>query len=60
MAPAVPKRGEAPALIRALVEKGVDLTEARWVGADLESVFMSETGSIQTPESIIQDIGNAG
>lgn len=53
------KRGEAPALIRALVEKGVDITEARWIGADLESVFMSETGSIQTPETIIQDIGNA-
>ncbi len=46
------KRGEAPALIRALVEKGVDVTEARWVGADLESVFMSETGSIQIPEAI--------
>jgi len=46
------KRSEGPALIRALVEKGVDITEARWVGADLESVFMTETGSIQTPEAI--------
>lgn len=46
------KRAEGPALIRALVEKGVDITEARWVGADLESVFMSETGSIQSAESI--------
>ena len=46
------KRAEGPALIRTLVEKGVDITEARWVGADLESVFMSETGSIQTPENI--------
>lgn len=54
------KRGEAPALIRALVEKGVDITEARWIGADLESVFMSETGSVQTPETIIQDTGHAG
>ncbi|CAN5283363.1 ABC transporter ATP-binding protein [soil metagenome] len=45
-------RAEGPALIRALIEQGVDIDEARWVGADLESVFMSETGSIQTPESI--------
>jgi len=40
---AVP-RAEAPELIRALVKGGVDIDEARWVGADLESVFMSETG----------------
>ncbi len=37
-------RNEAPALIRALVEAGVEIDEARWVGADLESVFMTETG----------------
>lgn len=41
---AVP-RAEAPALIRSLVERGVDIDEARWVGADLESVFMTETGA---------------
>jgi ABC-2 type transport system ATP-binding protein len=35
---------DAPALIRALVEAGIDIDEARWVGADLESVFMTETG----------------
>ena len=40
---AVP-RAEAPTLIRALVEAGVEIDEARWVGADLESVFMTETG----------------
>jgi len=45
-------RTEGPALLKALVEKGIDIDEARWVGADLESVFMSETGSVQTPESI--------
>jgi ABC-2 type transport system ATP-binding protein len=45
-------RAEGPALLRALIEQGVDIDEARWVGADLESVFMSETGSIQTPEAI--------
>ncbi len=37
-------RAEAPALIKALVEAGIEIDEARWVGADLESVFMSETG----------------
>ena len=45
-------RTEGPALLKALIDKGVDIDEARWVGADLESVFMSETGSVQTPESI--------
>ncbi|CAN5249820.1 ABC transporter ATP-binding protein [soil metagenome] len=46
-------RAEGPALLKALIEQGVDIDEARWVGADLESVFMTETGSIQTPESIL-------
>src|SRR5690606_28525014 len=41
---AVP-RAEAPALLRALIEQGVDIDEARWVGTDLESVFMAETTS---------------
>lgn len=45
-------RAEAPALLRTLIEGGVDIDEARWVGADLESVFMTETGSVQHPESI--------
>ncbi len=40
---AVP-RAEGSAVIRALVEAGVDIEEARWIGADLEQVFMSETG----------------
>ncbi|RZJ87074.1 MAG: ABC transporter ATP-binding protein, partial [Brevundimonas sp.] len=38
---AVP-RVDAPVLIRRLVEGGVDITEARWVGTDLESVFFTE------------------
>ncbi|MGZ9113179.1 MAG: ABC transporter ATP-binding protein [Brevundimonas sp.] len=42
---------EAPALIRALVEAGIDIDEARWVGADLESVFMTETGHQETPHA---------
>ena len=45
-------RAEAPALLRALIQGGIDVDEARWVGADLESVFMTETGSIQHPESL--------
>ena len=48
---AIPRK-EGPALLRALIEKGIEIDEARWVGADLESVFMTETGSVQTPESI--------
>jgi ABC-2 type transport system ATP-binding protein len=48
---AVP-RNEGPALLRALIDKGIDIDEARWVGADLESVFMTETGTFQTPEAI--------
>ena len=44
-------RAEGPALIRALVEAGVDIDEARWVGADLESVFMTETGHQETPHA---------
>jgi ABC-2 type transport system ATP-binding protein len=38
-------RAEGPALIRALVQGGVEIDEARWVGTDLESVFMTETQS---------------
>jgi ABC-2 type transport system ATP-binding protein len=45
-------RAEGPALIRALVEAGVDIGEARWVGTDLESIFFTETGSVQAPETI--------
>ncbi len=37
-------RADAPALIRRLATEGVDIFEARWVGADLEAVFMQETG----------------
>ena len=45
-------RAEAPALIRALIEAGIEIEEARWIGADLESVFMTETGSVQHVEAI--------
>ena len=33
-------RSETPALIRALVEAGVEITEARWREADLESAYL--------------------
>lgn len=36
-------RAEGPALIRDLVGRGVAIDEARWVGADLETVFMTQT-----------------
>lgn len=39
-------RNEGPALIHALVNAGVEIEEARWVGTDLESVFMDQTGSV--------------
>lgn len=38
------ERKDAPALIKALVKAGVDITEARWIGGDLETVFLSLTG----------------
>jgi ABC-2 type transport system ATP-binding protein len=38
------ERSGAPALIKALVKAGVDITEARWIGGDLETVFLSLTG----------------
>ena len=37
-------RAEAPALIRALAANGVDVTEARWVGGELETAFRFHTG----------------
>jgi ABC-2 type transport system ATP-binding protein len=37
-------RGEAPELIRSLVAAKIDITEARWVGGDLEKVFLQQTG----------------
>jgi ABC-2 type transport system ATP-binding protein len=33
-------RAETPALIRALVEAGVEISEARWREADLESAYL--------------------
>jgi ABC-2 type transport system ATP-binding protein len=45
------KRTEGPALIRALVEQGVDIHEAKWVGADLESIFFNETGAVQEADN---------
>ncbi len=38
-------RAEGPAVIRALVEAEVEIDEAHWIGADLESVFMTQTGA---------------
>lgn len=37
-------RAEAPQLIRDLVAAGVDVTEARWIGRDLEAFFAERTG----------------
>lgn len=43
-------RAEAPALIRSLVEAGVEITEARWRDADLEGVYLrtlEQTSNLQ-------------
>jgi ABC-2 type transport system ATP-binding protein len=53
-------RAEAPGLIRALVERGIDIHEARWVGTDLESIFFTETGAVQAPERLIGEAAHAG
>ncbi|MBX9576186.1 MAG: ABC transporter ATP-binding protein [Caulobacteraceae bacterium] len=45
-------RAEAPALLKALIERGVEVEEARWVGTDLESIFFTETGAVQAQEAI--------
>jgi ABC-2 type transport system ATP-binding protein len=37
-------RDGAPELIRQLVKAKVDVSEARWVGGDLEKVFLQQTG----------------
>jgi ABC-2 type transport system ATP-binding protein len=42
-------RADTPALIKALVEAGVEITEARWRDADLEGVYLKtldQTGAI--------------
>jgi ABC-2 type transport system ATP-binding protein len=38
-------RAEAPALLRALIQDGVELIEARWVGGGLESFYLEQTKS---------------
>ena len=43
-------RAEGPGLIRLLVQGGVDIHEARWVGTDLEGVFFTGTGAVRAPE----------
>jgi ABC-2 type transport system ATP-binding protein len=41
-------RADTPALIKALVEAGVEITEARWRDADLEGVYLKTLD--QTPQ----------
>ncbi|HYD05696.1 MAG TPA: ABC transporter ATP-binding protein [Reyranella sp.] len=38
------ERKEAPDLFRRLVAENISITEARWVGGDLEKVFLQQTG----------------
>ena len=37
-------RAEAPALLRDLINGGVDLVEARWVGGELEKFYLEQVG----------------
>lgn len=43
-------RSEAPAVIRALVEAGVEITEARWREADLESAYLGAVAPAHVTE----------
>ena len=43
------RKDEAPALLKALVEAGVEITEARWRDADLEGVYLRTLE--QTPQA---------
>ncbi|KQV57834.1 MULTISPECIES: ABC transporter ATP-binding protein [unclassified Caulobacter] len=43
------RREETPALIRSLVEAGVEITEARWREADLEGVYLRTLENSQPP-----------
>lgn len=53
-------RADGPAVIRTLVEGGVDIHEARWVGEDLEAVFFTETGAVRLPETDRGEAVHAG
>jgi ABC-2 type transport system ATP-binding protein len=37
-------RAEAPDLLRRLIQDGIDLTEARWVGGQLETFYLEQVG----------------
>jgi ABC-2 type transport system ATP-binding protein len=37
-------RAEAPALLRELIGAGIDVTEARWVGGELEKFYLAQVG----------------
>jgi len=38
-------RAQAPALLRALMQDGIELVEARWVGGGLEQFYLEQTGA---------------
>jgi ABC-2 type transport system ATP-binding protein len=37
-------RAEAPELLRRLIQEGIDLSEARWVGGQLEAFYLEQVG----------------
>jgi len=42
-------RKDTPNLINYLVSQGIEIMEVRWIGADLEAVYMQETGQNAEP-----------
>ena len=55
------RRQDTAALIRHLVMSDVDILEARWVGADLEAIFIAQTSTPEprTTETATTEAGHA-
>lgn len=49
------RRSDTPGLINHLVHSGIAISEARWIGADLEAVFMNETASQPAPSPVSEN-----
>jgi hypothetical protein len=40
-------RDEAPALLRALIQKDIAIIEARWTGGGLEKFYLEQTSQLE-------------
>lgn len=52
-------RKDTPGLISYLVSQGISIMEVRWIGADLEAVFMQETGQNTDADQAIVPVPTA-